>query len=309
MPEISPPELRRYRSGLTDSSRWAGFVFRPGDIVISAPSKCGTTWLQMICALLVFQTPDLQAPLTTLSPWLDMRLRPLPEVLRILEEQQHRRFIKTHTPLDGLPHDPAVTYLTIGRDPRDVAPSMDAHRRNLDTGHINELLDPAHPPQARPATAASPTPRERVLDWFLDARPATTHLDSLRAMINHLSQAWDLRDAPHTVLLHYADLARDLGAQMRALADRLAISVPEQRWPSLIRAATFEQMRSRAVAVLPDEGLRLFKDHQAFFAHGPDRTINTVLTTGDLERYDALVQTLAPVDMLDWLHRGWAASP
>jgi aryl sulfotransferase len=45
--------MRHYRGGLTDSERWDGFAFRPDDVVISTPSKCGTTWLQMICALLI----------------------------------------------------------------------------------------------------------------------------------------------------------------------------------------------------------------------------------------------------------------
>ena len=49
----------------------APLMLRDGDIVISTRSKSGTTWLQMICALLVFQTPDLPAPLGELSPWLD----------------------------------------------------------------------------------------------------------------------------------------------------------------------------------------------------------------------------------------------
>ena len=46
--------------------------------------------------------------------------------------QTHRRFIKTHTPLDGLPQADGVTYICVGRDPRDVALSMDHHRANLD---------------------------------------------------------------------------------------------------------------------------------------------------------------------------------
>src|SRR5579859_7980578 len=106
-----------YRSGLTDSSRWQRFSLRPGDIVISTPSKCGTTWMQMICALLIFQSPDLPAALTTLSPWLDMSLRPLADVTRALDRQQHRRLIKTHTPLDGLPQLPGASYVVVGRDP------------------------------------------------------------------------------------------------------------------------------------------------------------------------------------------------
>jgi aryl sulfotransferase len=53
-------------------------------------------------------------------------------VVSELDAQTHRRFIKTHTPLDGLPVDPSVTYLCVGRDPRDVALSMDNHMDNLD---------------------------------------------------------------------------------------------------------------------------------------------------------------------------------
>src|SRR5215212_2580915 len=100
--------------------RWEGFPFRDGDIVISTRSKSGTTWLQMICALLVFQRPDLPAPLAELSPWLDWRTRPTEDVVAGLEAQRHRRFVKTHTPLDGVPLDPRATYLVAGRDPRDM---------------------------------------------------------------------------------------------------------------------------------------------------------------------------------------------
>src|SRR5215831_12020043 len=112
--------LTRYRSLVADSARWNGFTFRDGDIVISAPIKCGATWVQMICALLIFQRRTFQATLDRISPWLDMVVRPLPEVVHDLESQQHRRFIKTHTPFDGLPFDTRITYICIGRDPRDA---------------------------------------------------------------------------------------------------------------------------------------------------------------------------------------------
>ncbi len=52
----------RYKSADEDSARWLGFPFRQGDIVISARSKSGTTWVQMICALLVFQNADWSCP-------------------------------------------------------------------------------------------------------------------------------------------------------------------------------------------------------------------------------------------------------
>src|SRR4030095_14686803 len=114
----------RYTSPDEDSARWDGFPFRPGDIVISTRSKSGTTWMQMICALLIFRTPDLPAPLSTLSPWLDWLVTPRDEVYARLEAQQHRRFIKTHTPLDGVPLDPRVTYIVVARHTLDMAVSL-----------------------------------------------------------------------------------------------------------------------------------------------------------------------------------------
>src|SRR5215217_3089465 len=129
----------RYRSIVADSSRWDGFTFRAGDIVISTPSKCGTTWTQMLCALVIFDGPTFPAPLDMVSPWLDMCLRPLAEVTADLAAQTHRRFIKTHTPLDGLPLHPDVTYLVVGRDPRDVAISWEHHSANLDFARFLEL--------------------------------------------------------------------------------------------------------------------------------------------------------------------------
>lgn len=70
----------RYRSHDEDSAHWLDFPFRSGDIVISTRSKSGTTWVQMMCALLVFQTPQLPSKLSTLSPWLDWLVNPRDDV-------------------------------------------------------------------------------------------------------------------------------------------------------------------------------------------------------------------------------------
>src|SRR6201999_4344043 len=119
--------VRRYEASMYDSSRWDGFELRPGDIIISTPPKCGTTWTQMICALLILQEPELPLPLDTLSPWIDMVTRARTDVFADLEAQTHRRFIKTPTPLDGIPSDPSFTHICVGRDPRDVGLWMARH--------------------------------------------------------------------------------------------------------------------------------------------------------------------------------------
>src|ERR1043166_462721 len=117
----------RYQSADEDSARWLGFPYRDGDIVISTRSKTGTTWVQMICALLVFQTPRIPASISELSPWLDHLIAPREQVLALLAGQRHRRFIKTHTPLDGLPLDPRASYLVTARHPLDAAVSLYHH--------------------------------------------------------------------------------------------------------------------------------------------------------------------------------------
>jgi Sulfotransferase domain len=107
--------VRRYRGVMVDSARWERFTFRRGDVVISTPSKCGTTWMQTIVGMLLLDRVDLGAPISTLSPWLDMLIRTDDEVFGLLETQTHRRFIKTHTPLDGVPRHDEVTYIAVIR--------------------------------------------------------------------------------------------------------------------------------------------------------------------------------------------------
>ena len=58
-----------------------------------------------------------------------------------LADQDHRRFIKTHTPLDGLPVDPRVTYIVAGRHPLDMAVSLYHQGGNLNRERMRELTD------------------------------------------------------------------------------------------------------------------------------------------------------------------------
>ena len=72
-----------------DSIRWQGFEFRPDDIVISTPPKCGTTWTQMICALLVFQKTTFDRPMDQISPWLDKQTNSLESITKIFRAADH----------------------------------------------------------------------------------------------------------------------------------------------------------------------------------------------------------------------------
>jgi hypothetical protein len=289
----------RYRSADEDSARWLGFPFRPGDIVISTRSKSGTTWVQMICALLVFQTSDLPAPLSELSPWLDWLVTPRDEVVALLAAQDHRRFVKTHTPLDGIPLDPRVIYVVVARHPLDMAVSLYHQGDNLDRERIRRLT-------GRPEPDEQAVPRPPLHEWLVswidrDVRPRE-EMDSLPGVMWHLSDAWVRRNEPNVVLVHYDDLCADLEGEMRRLASLLDITVPEPLWPDLVRAATFEHMKARADTVVPDPS-GVLKDGAAFFRRGTSGAGRELLTDDELAHYEARTAELAPPDLLAWLHR------
>jgi len=292
-----PASPVRYRSADEDSGRWDGFPFRPGDIVISTRSKSGTTWMQMICALLVFQTPDLPAPLGQLSPWLDFLTTPLAEVRARLDAQRHRRFIKTHTPLDGIPLDPRATYLVVARHPLDMAVSLYHQGDNIDRARMQELTGqpvPAGPPRRR-----SPL-KQWLLGWIDSEDDPREEMDSLPGVMWHLSDAWARRSQPNVLLFHYDDLSADLAGQMRRLAGELGITVPGPAWPGLVRAATFEQMRARADRFVPGGGV--LKSSAAFFRRGSSGAGRELLTDVEFAHYLARAAQLAPPDLLGWLH-------
>jgi aryl sulfotransferase len=288
----------RYRSHDDDSARWDDFEFRDGDIVISTRSKHGTTWMQMICALLVFQSPDLPAPLTELSPWVDWLVLPRAEMLERLRAQRHRRFVKTHTPLDGVPLDERATYIVVARHPLDAAVSMYHHGKNLDRERIAALTG-----NVAPASVAARPP---LLDWlraWIDAEPRPQDaLDSLPGVCWHVADAWARRRAPNVVLVHYADLSNALDGEMRRLAGRLGIGVPEAQWPALVAAAGFDRMRAQADLLAPDAA-GVLKDRAGFFREGRSGAGAALLAPADRERYEARTRARVSPELWAWLHR------
>jgi len=296
-----------YRNLVFDSSRWSSFAFRDDDIVINTPPKCGTTWTQMLCAMLVFDATEFDRPLAHISPWLDMQTRSLETVTADLDAQTHRRFIKTHTPLDGLPVDDRVTYLCVGRDPRDVAISWAHHWDNLDMDAfialratavgLDDLADLGPPPPAPPAD-----PVERFWQYVDGDGDATP---TLANCLEHLQTFWDRRDQPNVALFHYSDLSTDLPGQLRRLAGVLSITVSEDRVEELAAAATFDRMKGRATDLAPNSDQGFWRSTEDFFHRGSSGQWRGLLDDKDMNRYWERVGQLVPSDLATWAHDGW----
>jgi aryl sulfotransferase len=300
----------RYRSLVDDNARWDGFEFRPGDIVISTPKKCGTTWTQMLCALLIFDGPVFPEPLERLSPWLDMCNSSIDVVRAALARQTHRRFIKTHTPLDGVPLRDDVTYVVTGRDPRDAAVSFQHHARNMDYERFlalraaamgNDDLDQLPP---RPPPIDDPVEQFR---WFV-RDGALAGAPTLAAILRHLGTAWCRRHEGNVVLCHFADFTRDLAGELRRLAAALRIDVTPPRAAALALEAGLDRMRERAEEIAPAASQGNWKDPRAFFRSGGSGEWRDRLTAEDADEYQRRVAELAPPDLAAWTHLGRLAS-
>jgi aryl sulfotransferase len=123
---VRPVKTREIHNHHFDSTIWNDFNFRDDDIVISTYGKSGTTWVQQIVAQLLFNGAE-GLEVADMSPWLDLRVPPKDIKLPMVEAQTHRRFLKTHLPVDALVFSDRARYLYIGRDGRDVLWSMYNH--------------------------------------------------------------------------------------------------------------------------------------------------------------------------------------
>jgi aryl sulfotransferase len=124
-----PKKTREFHNHHFDSTIWNDFKFRDDDIIIATYGKSGTTWMQQIVSQLLFDGAE-NLDVSEMSPWLDLRVPPKEEKLAAVEAQIHRRFLKTHLPVDALVFSPQAKYIYIGRDGRDIVWSLYNHHAN-----------------------------------------------------------------------------------------------------------------------------------------------------------------------------------
>lgn len=299
--------MRSYREHDADNARWEGFEFRPGDIVISAPSKSGTTWTQLLVALLIFDGPDFPAPLGALSPWMDHFVEPVAKVHADLAAQTHRRFVKTHTPLDGLPFHDEVRYVCVGRDPRDAVVSMAHHRANLDRERYAALVDANRPDDIEPPPP-SPSMRrtlEDEFDRFLDRPDEPFPAWTIQFLAHQYTTYWENRHGPNVGLFHFADYLADLPTEIQRLAAHLGIDIDRADAERLAFHASIDSARSRAAEVAPEANLGIWKQDPGFFRSGSSGEWREEMTTTQKEKYDESIAGLVPPDLARWMHHGW----
>ena len=298
------PATREYRTWSVDSRRWDHYRPRDNDIVTATYPKCGTTWTQRILSLLIFQTTEAK-PIMDISAWIDQRFaKSLESVIARIETQEHRRFIKAHLPLDGLPIYDEVKYIHVARDGRDAVMSFHNHIVNMDieklskAGLDDELIGRPYPPVlADPAEFFHRWITEGAISGHEEGLPNLSFFQFERTW-------WEGRKRPNVLLVHYNDLKADLAGEMSRMADFLDITTPPDLWPQLVAAADFTAMRRDGEVLLAGVA-PMFRDGSRTFLHkGTNGRWRGVVSEGDLARYDAKAAAMLAPECAAWLAEG-----
>ena len=204
-------------------------------------------------------------------------------------------------------YEAAVTYICVGRDPRDVAISWAHFQDNINLQALFEARDRAvgNEDLAAMYRDVKPLPTDpiaRFWRWVDDSADGEVAHVNLASTMHHLATFWEMREQPNVVLVHYADLQRDLEGEMRRIAQRLDIDIDEDRLPDLVAAAGFDTMRERADEIVPNSTEALWQSNRAFFHSGRNGQWQQLLDDAGRRRYADRVKQLAPPDLIGWAH-------
>ena len=288
---LTPKRTTLYTGAVYDSARWDDFVPRDDDVFICTPPKSGTTWTQAICAYLIFGHIDEEIEPGMISPWLDAKFVPWIELNAMLAVQTHRRFIKTHTPLDGIPYFPQCTYLMVYRDPRDTYFSMRGHAANMKSQKLARRL----------TASVSDGFREWTEKSF---RPGNFDAFALGANAHHFDSYHRFANLPNLHFFHYADMKQNLRGVVAAMGAALGLSPSDAHLDDIVAAVSFDSMKANAWKFAPNARRGVWKNDSRFFNAGQNQQWRDALIAKDLAIYDTRIADLLSGDHIDWLHNG-----
>lgn len=291
-----PTKTRDIQNHHIDSTIWEDIQFRDDDIIIGTYSKSGTTWLQQIVSQLLFNGAE-SLPVSEMSPWVDLRVPPKEVKLPMIEAQTHRRFLKTHLPVDALVFSEKAKYIYIGRDGRDIAWSLHNHHLNANEAWydaLNNTPGRVGPPIGPPAA----TTLEYFENWLdNDGAPFWSFWENVRSW-------WDIRKLPNVHLVHFGDLKADMEGQIRRIADFLDIPVDDALMDRVLEHCSFDYMKANAVQSAPLGGAFWEGGAKTFIYKGNNGRWKDTLTQSVCDRYEQTAVTQLGETCADWLKNG-----
>jgi aryl sulfotransferase len=149
-------------------------------------------------------------------------------------------------------------------------------------------------------------PPESILDYFQtwlaqDGYPFWSYWENVKSW-------WQIRHLPNLMLLHFAELKRDLPAQIRQIAAFLEVPIDQATWPAILEHCSFDYMKQHAAKTVPLGGAFWEGGAQTFIHRGTNGRWQSTLTDADVARYEATaVSRLGPA-CAHWLATGKASA-
>lgn len=292
---------RHYADWITDSHRWDDYVAREGDVIIATAPKCGTTWVQRIVGLLIFNDPTPRS-VDDESPWVDMAILPLDATIASIEAQSHRRYLKSHLPFECLPIYDEVRYIHVARDGRDACMSV----HGMVSGRKRSAQDAVTSSGLTEAYSGVPEGPCEFFRYWLSTSVTAGQSDGAPfiSFFDVVASFWPERHRDNLLMVHYSDLRADLDGEMRRIAAFLGIPIDEARWPELVQAATFDEMKKSGAQIKPHVVHGLEKGADGFFNKGTGGSWRGHLTDQDLELYQAKVGEKFSRGLAAWIEHG-----
>ena len=307
MSEQFSKRIHIFQNHSLDSPRWDHYRPRDDDIVISSSYKSGTTWMQGIVLNLIHPGKD-SPRIDDVSPWFEVVREPtIDEIVARLNAQEHRRFIKTHLPLDGLPYYPQVKYIVMGRDARDVFISLWNHYSNFTEEYLERR-------SGRPGRIGPPLPRcpqdlhefwlnwitRGWFEWELEGYPFWGNM-------RHTQTWWDYRTLKNILFVHFNDLLSDIEGEIRRVAHFLDIAISDKSTAAIAQEVSLSTMRKNAEREDPDRW-DIWKDGaKTFFFRGTNGRWKGVLSPEEIALYETTASKVLTSDCARWLEQGRVA--
>jgi aryl sulfotransferase len=291
-----PIKSRELHNHHFDSTVWNDLDFRDDDIIISTYAKSGTTWVQQIVSQLIFNGKK-GIEVAKISPWVDLRVPPKEAKLASLAAQTHRRFMKTHLPVDALVFSEKAKYIYIGRDGRDVLWSFYNHHSAANKDWYAALNET---PGLVGPTIQAPNPSivEYYHEWMnKDGYPIWPFWENIRSW-------WEIRNLPNVLLIHFENLKKDMPGEIRRIAEFIDTPIDESNWQSILEHCSFDYMKDNAAKSVPGGGIFWDGGADSFIHKGTNGRWRDVLDAEDIANYESRADAELDSRCAKWLATG-----